>query len=71
MKLYAFETYSVIIFQKAKKKPIDKKKPSDLGIDVSPRIEILSVEDPPVREAGAKVESVDDLIKKLKEIGRI
>jgi len=56
---------------KAKKKPVDKKKPADLGVDVSPRIEILSVEDPPVRKEGAKVESVDDLIAKLKEVGRI
>jgi len=56
---------------KAKKKPIAKKKPADLGVDTSARIEVISVEDPPVREAGAKVESVDELIAKLKEIGRI
>ncbi|CAG2103239.1 unnamed protein product [Medioppia subpectinata] len=56
---------------KAKKKAIDKKKPSDLGVDVSPRIEILSVEEPPKRESGAKVESVDDLLTKLKGLGRI
>lgn len=56
---------------KAKKKPIDKKKPADLGVDVSPRIEVISVEDPPVRKEGTKVETVDDLISKLREIGRI
>uniref|UniRef100_A0A4D5R9P4 Electron transfer flavoprotein subunit beta n=1 Tax=Scolopendra viridis TaxID=118503 RepID=A0A4D5R9P4_SCOVI len=56
---------------KAKKKPLDKKKVSDIGVDVKPRIQILSVEDPPVREAGTKVESVDELIEKLKTAGVI
>lgn len=56
---------------KAKKKPLEKKTPKDLGVDISPRIDILSVEDPPVREAGAKVESVDELLTKLKDLGRI
>ena len=55
--------------QKAKKKKIDKKSPADLGVDVSPRVDILSVVDPPVREAGIKVETVDDLIGKLKDHG--
>lgn len=54
---------------KAKKKKMDKLKPSDLGVDVSPRIEIISVEDPPVREAGATVADVDELVSKLKEKG--
>lgn len=54
---------------KAKKKKIEKMKPSDLGVDVAPRIEIISVEDPPVREAGAKVADVDELVAKLKEKG--
>lgn len=57
------------ISQKAKKKKIDKKSPSDLGVDVSPRVETLKVEDPPVREAGIKVETVDDLVGKLKDHG--
>ena len=55
--------------QKAKKKKIDKKSPGDLGVDVAPRIETISVADPPVREAGIKVETVDDLVGKLKEQG--
>ncbi|XP_071483869.1 electron transfer flavoprotein subunit beta-like [Diadema antillarum] len=54
---------------KAKKKPIAKKSPADLGVDVTPRVETLRVEDPPVREAGQKVESVDELVTKLKEAG--
>lgn len=54
---------------KAKKKPIKKVTPKDLGVDTSPRIEIVSVEDPPVRQAGAIVPDVDTLISKLKEGG--
>jgi len=56
---------------KAKKKPMEKKTPKDLGVDITPRIEVLSVEDPPVREAGQKVADVDELIAKLKALGRI
>lgn len=55
--------------QKAKKKKIDKKTPADLGVDVKPRIETIRVEDPPVREAGQKVETVDDMVSKLKDAG--
>jgi len=56
---------------KAKKKPIEKVKASDLGVDITPRIEKIKTEDPPVREAGIKVKDVDELLKKLKESGRI
>jgi len=56
---------------KAKKKPIDKKTPTDLGVDITPRLQVLSVEEPPVRSAGIKVETVDDLIKNLKKGGII
>jgi len=41
----------------------------DLGVDTSPRMEVLSVVDPPVREAGAKVADVDELVTKLKDKG--
>ena len=54
---------------KAKKKKIDKMTPQDLGVETNGRIEVLSVEDPPVREAGSKVADVDELISKLKEKG--
>merc|ERR1711890_79629 len=54
---------------KAKKKKIEKMSPKDLGVDTSPRMEVLSVEDPPVREAGAKVADVDELLSKLKDKG--
>lgn len=59
------------MFQKAKKKPITKTTPKDLGIDISPRIKIVSVEDPPVREAGVILPDVDALVSKLKEGGHI
>ena len=54
---------------KAKKKKVEKVSPGDLGVDISPRIEVVSVEDPPVREAGQSVADVDELVGKLKEKG--
>jgi electron transfer flavoprotein beta subunit len=48
---------------KAKKKKIAKMKVSDFDIDVTPRLKILSVEEPPKREAGIKVDDVDDLVE--------
>merc|ERR1712045_60404 len=54
---------------KAKKKKIDKMTPKDRGVDTAPRIEVLKVEDPPVREAGIKVGDVDELVTKMKDKG--
>jgi len=51
---------------KAKKKTIDQKAPEDFGVDVSPRLKILKVVEPPKRQAGIKVESVSELVEKLK-----
>ena len=51
---------------KAKKKPIDEKTPADFGVDIAPRIKTLEVNDPPQRQAGIKVESVAELVEKLK-----
>jgi electron transfer flavoprotein beta subunit len=51
---------------KAKKKELATKNINDLGIDTSARTEVISVELPPQREAGIKVESVDELVDKLK-----
>ncbi|KAK8748999.1 hypothetical protein OTU49_015629 [Cherax quadricarinatus] len=56
---------------KAKKKKIEKMKPADLGVDTTPHFEVIEVTDPPAREAGIKVEDVDTLLLKLKEVGRI
>lgn len=72
---------------KAKKKPIEKFQPSDLGVDVTPILETLKVTEPPKRVGGtkvsppscrkytrrlnyvSKVESVDELVAKLKAAG--
>jgi len=51
---------------KAKKKPIDTKSPADLGVDIAPRLNVLEISEPPGREAGVKVESVSELVAKLK-----
>ncbi len=56
---------------KAKRKPIDEKKPEDFGVDMATRLKTLKVEEPPKREAGIKVESVEALVAKLKEKGVI
>ena len=54
---------------KAKKKPLDTKTPEDYGVDVARRLEITEVAEPPKREAGEIVDSVDTLVAKLKEMG--
>ncbi|CAH2094731.1 unnamed protein product [Euphydryas editha] len=56
---------------KAKKKPMKKVTAKDLGVDLSARIKVVSVEDPPVRQAGSIVPDVDTLVAKLKEGGHI
>lgn len=56
---------------KAKKKKVESFKPEDLGLDFSPRMEVLSVSEPPKRVGGGKVESVDELVAKMKEAGVI
>lgn len=56
---------------KAKRKPIDEKTPADYGVDMAPRLSTLKVEEPPKREAGIKVESVEELVSKLKAKGVI
>ena len=54
---------------KAKKKPLDTKAPADLGVDIAPRITTTNVAEPPVRQAGEKVEDVAALVAKIKEMG--
>ncbi|MDT1060656.1 electron transfer flavoprotein subunit beta/FixA family protein [Paracoccus sp. CPCC 101403] len=56
---------------KAKKKPLDEKTAADFGVDVSPRLEVVSTREPAGRSAGIKVGSVDELVAKLKEAGVI
>ena len=50
---------------KARKKPIEALTPEDLGVDVTPRVNVLEVNEPPARQAGVRVESAAELIEKL------
>jgi len=56
---------------KAKKKELTVKNVSKLGLDISARTELLSVELPPSRDAGIIVESVDELVDKLKNEAKV
>jgi electron transfer flavoprotein beta subunit len=56
---------------KAKKKELSIMSIHDLGIDVNPRTTLLSVELPPSRDAGIIVESVDELVDKLKNEAKV
>jgi electron transfer flavoprotein beta subunit len=54
---------------KAKKKPLDVKKPEDFGVDIGPRLKVLKTVEPPGRKAGIKVANAAELVAKLKEAG--
>ena len=56
---------------KAKKKPIDQMTAADLGIDATPRVQQIKVEEPPKRKAGIKVSSVAELVQKLKNEAKV
>ena len=56
---------------KAKKKPIEEINVSDLGIDITPRVQQLKVEEPPKRKAGIKVANVAELVQKLKNEAKV
>ena len=56
---------------KAKKKPIEQVTPEELGVDVTPRLETLKVEEPPVRAAGIIVADVDELLDKLQNEAKV
>jgi electron transfer flavoprotein beta subunit len=56
---------------KAKKKQLDIVKPEDLGVDVTPRIKTLKVNEPPKRSAGIKVADVAALVDKLKNEAKV
>jgi len=56
---------------KAKKKSLTKKTVEELGVDVKSRLNTIKVEEPPPRKGGVKVEDVDGLISKLKELGAL
>ena len=54
---------------KAKSKPMATKTPEELGVEIARRLTTLKVSEPPRRQAGVKVGSVDELIDKLRETG--
>lgn len=56
---------------KAKKKKIEKMTTEDLKVEMKQHLSVVSVEDPPKREGGAKVENVDELIDKLKNVAKV
>jgi len=56
---------------KAKKKPLETLKPEDLGVDVTPRLKTLRVQEPPKRKAGVKVADVKELVAKLRTEAKV
>jgi electron transfer flavoprotein beta subunit len=54
---------------KAKTKPLAAKTPADYGVDITPRLTTLKVEEPAKRQAGVKLGSVDELVAKFKDLG--
>ncbi|PXX44461.1 MULTISPECIES: electron transfer flavoprotein subunit beta/FixA family protein [Aquitalea] len=55
----------------AKKKPLDKTSPADLGVDVTPRLKTLKVAEPAKRSAGIKVANAAELVAKLKNDAKV
>ena len=56
---------------KAKKKPLDSISVEELGVDVSPRLTVIKVEEPEARSAGIKVADVGELVNKLKNEAKV
>ncbi len=56
---------------KAKKKPLDVLSAEELGVDVAPRLRTLKVSEPPKREGGVKVETVGELVDKLRNEAKV
>jgi electron transfer flavoprotein beta subunit len=56
---------------KAKRKPLDKKALADLGLDTANRMTTLEVMEPPARDAGVLVETVSELVNKLKNEAKV
>ena len=54
-----------------KKKKMEVIEADSLGVDLTPRLQVLKVEDPPARAGGVKVESVDELLDKLKNEAKV
>jgi electron transfer flavoprotein beta subunit len=56
---------------KAKKKPLDTFSPADLGVDVSRRLKVVKVQEPPKRKGGVKVADVQELVAKLRNEAKV
>jgi len=56
---------------KAKQKPLESLSAEELDIDLNPRISTVKVSPPPEREAGIIVESIDELVDKLKNEAKV
>ena len=56
---------------KAKKKPLETLTPADLGVDVTSRLTLLKVAEPPARQGGIKVNDVAELLEKLKNEAKV
>ena len=56
---------------KAKRKPIEELSPEELNIDAKKRLETIRVDDPPSRKAGVILNSVEDLVEKLKNEAKV
>jgi electron transfer flavoprotein beta subunit len=56
---------------KAKKKPLETLKPEGLGVDPTPRLKTLKVQEPPKRSAGKLVKSIPELVEKLRNEAKI
>eukprot|EP00994_Dinema_validum_P001656 NODE_1341_length_998_cov_120.345627_g1033_i0.p1 GENE.NODE_1341_length_998_cov_120.345627_g1033_i0~~NODE_1341_length_998_cov_120.345627_g1033_i0.p1 ORF type:complete len:274 (+),score=107.63 NODE_1341_length_998_cov_120.345627_g1033_i0:61-822(+) len=56
---------------KAKKKPLEEIDATSMGVDLTPRLQVVQVADPPVRSAGQMVASVDELVAKLKNEAKV
>jgi electron transfer flavoprotein beta subunit len=56
---------------KAKKKPLDKVTPEELGVDIAPRLKLLKATEPPSRQAGIKVANAAELVDKLKNEAQV
>ena len=56
---------------KAKKKPLEVTRPDELGVDVTPRLKTLKVEEPPKRKGGVMVKDVAELVAKLKNEAKV
>ena len=56
---------------KAKQKPLSTVSPADLGVDLTPRVTVIKVSEPPVRKSGIKVKDVAELVDKLKNEAKV